>query len=61
MTAETWERHFLWPWQQVKLLDGSEVKGEEVMRRKVNGALQYRKPTATDDAADEQAWWDRQY
>lgn len=50
-----WQHCYVWFARQ--LIDGTWARGD-LMRRRVNGRWQYRRPTEAE-TADE--WWARQY
>jgi hypothetical protein len=46
-----WTSYILWPWQRVRLIDGTfSLRGDRVMRRRVNAKWQYRALTAAEEA-----------
>lgn len=53
-----WEVWDVLPWQRLTLIDGREFAGHIVMRRKVEGAWQYRECTADEehDYVSREAW-----
>jgi len=51
-----WTPYLPWPWQRVRLIDGSRSGWfAHVMRRKVNGRWEYRRMTEEELAAEQRA------